>query len=273
MEIQEIITRLKRLDNDRFPRQALRAAIDQSDEVTPELLGILENVLLDPQKRRSDSNMDLFFAMFLLAQFREQRACPLICQIVSLPDDNGKIVSHLLGDIVTEGLPRILASVSGVNWAPLKAVLENPSVYEYTRSSTLKALTVLMYEGVVPRDELVAYFLSLFQGGLDRTEDPFIWASLIRACHDIYPKECYEEICKAYDECIVETFFIRLQDVEYVLEQDKDAYLASQKKNYCFFSDTFELASWICFKPAKSEIKRKNKLARPSKGRKKRKKR
>ncbi len=65
MKIQEIITRLKQLDKNRLPRAALRAAIDQCDEVTPELLGILENVLLDPQKHRGDPNMDFLFAIFL----------------------------------------------------------------------------------------------------------------------------------------------------------------------------------------------------------------
>jgi len=268
MELQKIIARLTQLDNNRFPRGALRAAIDQFDESTPELLGILENVLLDPQKHRHDPKMDLLFAIYLLAQFREQRAYPLICQIASLPDDGGEIVSDLLGDVVTEDLANILASVSGGDTAPLKAIVENPAIYPYTRSASLRALTVLMYEGLLPRDELVAYYLSLFQGGLSRNEDPFIWAVLIRACCDIHPEECYDEIRKAYEEDIVENFFIGLINVEDALNEEKNGFLASKKEHHCFFNDTItHLETWNCFKPPKCVVKKRNKLGKAAKKR------
>ena len=50
------------------------------------------------------------YAMFLLAQFREKRAYPLIVDFFSAPGD---IAAEATGDVVTEYLSRILASVCG----------------------------------------------------------------------------------------------------------------------------------------------------------------
>ena len=107
MTIEEILKALSHKDN-KFPREALEQAAARKDEITPRLLKILERVADDPDEVLDLEDYSYYYALYLLAQFRETRAYPLVVRIASLPPDT---VDELLGDTITEGLPKILASV------------------------------------------------------------------------------------------------------------------------------------------------------------------
>jgi hypothetical protein len=79
MTIPEILKELEPYTG-RFPMKAMEAVIEQREAITPELLRVLEAVAENPPAfaRRQDYTVHLF-ALFLLAQFREKRAC---CQDV-----------------------------------------------------------------------------------------------------------------------------------------------------------------------------------------------
>jgi len=108
MTIPEILKELEPYTG-RFPRKAMQAAIEQREAITPELLRVVEAVAADPMgfAKRMDYMLHLF-ALFLLAQFREKRAYRPIVRMFSGP---GETPFDLAGDTVSEGLPRILASV------------------------------------------------------------------------------------------------------------------------------------------------------------------
>jgi Protein of unknown function (DUF1186) len=61
-------------------------------------------------------------AMYLLAQFREPRAYPLIVEFFSIPGD---IALDTTRDVATEDLGRILASVSCGDIRLMTALIEN----------------------------------------------------------------------------------------------------------------------------------------------------
>ena len=107
MTVEEILIALSHKDN-RFPREALEQATARKDEITPHLLKILERVADDPDGALDQEDSAYLYALYLLAQFRETRAYPLVIRIASLPPET---VDELLGDTITEGLPKILASV------------------------------------------------------------------------------------------------------------------------------------------------------------------
>jgi len=107
-ESQQIIKELE-LNTGRFPEAAMKAAIEQRDAITPELLRTLEAVADDPAKWAKQTDFMLpLLGVFLLAQFREKRAYPLIARIVSTP---GEVPFDLFGDTITEGLCQIFGSV------------------------------------------------------------------------------------------------------------------------------------------------------------------
>lgn len=59
--------------------------------------------------------------MYLLAKFREPRAYRSLAQMVSKP---GETVFDRMGDVVSEDLGRILASVCGNEIGPIEALIE-----------------------------------------------------------------------------------------------------------------------------------------------------
>ena len=100
MDIQTILAQLERNEG-HFPKAAIGEAIEHQSEIIPPLLEVLEAVARDPQSFTADpKRMIHIYAMYLLAQFRETRAYPLLVRVFSTP---GELPMDLAGDIVTEG--------------------------------------------------------------------------------------------------------------------------------------------------------------------------
>jgi hypothetical protein len=132
MEIPEILHHLES-SSDEFPRTAVADAIARQDQITPELLRILEDVATNPSDYAD--RQDYFghiYAMYLLAKFRETRAYPVIIRIVSVP---GETIFDLLGDIVTQNLGSILASVSGNDVSGMQALIEDEQANDFVRDA------------------------------------------------------------------------------------------------------------------------------------------
>src|ERR671919_771088 len=122
MDIQQIIGELEYYDGT-FPRRALKEAIASKEQITPILLKILEESTARIQELlEQEDYMAHIYAMFLLAQFREKRAYPLIVNFFSTPGD---ISLKVTGDVVTEYLCRILASVCDGDDSLIKQLAEN----------------------------------------------------------------------------------------------------------------------------------------------------
>src|SRR5262249_33784594 len=128
-------------------------------EITPHLLKILERVADDPDGALDQENSAYLYALYLLAQFRETRAYPLIVRIASLPPE---IVDELLGDTITEGLPKILASVCGGDTSLFGRLAETGEAEKFTRGSAFSALPALVLSGDRTRDEVMSYYSRLF---------------------------------------------------------------------------------------------------------------
>src|SRR5713101_5305708 len=108
MTIPEILKELEPYTG-RFPMEAMRAAIEQRETITPELVRVVEAIAANPAEvAKRDDYMLPVFALYLLAQFREKRAYPAIVKMFSAP---GETSFDLVGDTVTEGLKQVLASV------------------------------------------------------------------------------------------------------------------------------------------------------------------
>ena len=171
MTIPEILKDLEPYTR-KFPMAAVREAIEQREAITPELLRIVEAIAANPTEfAQRDGYMLPVFALYLLAQFREKRAFPAVVKMFSAP---GETSYQLVGDTVTDGLKRILASVYDGNPAPLHGLIENEQADEYVRDAAINAILVLEHTGQMPCAEVIEYFRNLFHGRLHRTPS-FAW--------------------------------------------------------------------------------------------------
>lgn len=245
---------LKRLEHLRvgFPLRAVRAAVADPEGITPLLLDVLRDVRRrHRQVAENRTYMAHLYALYLLAQFREKRAYPLIVELFSLP---GEAVFDLTGDFVTGDLRRVLASVCHGDISLLRLLIEDDQANEWVRIASIEAFVILVVHGLLPREEALAYFRGLFRGGLPR-ERHGVWGGLVYATTDLHPEELMDEIRCAYDELLVEELHIGLDDVLESLERGREETLESMRsdRRYALIDDTVrEMQGWGCFSPPKS---------------------
>ncbi len=245
MELEAILQELTYLIQGNFPRAALEAAIAQQEAITPHLLRTLEDAprVLERMEAEEDYILPLY-AFYLLAQFRELRACPLIVDFFSLP---GEAPLNVTGDFVTENLGRVLASVSGGEMTPMKRLAENPQVDQFTRSAALHGLVSLVVNELQPRAAVIAYLQHLLRGGLER-EYSFVWDGLLDCCADLRAEELLNDLEQAGQEGLLED----IRWFKQTLAQDEARALAALRRNrhVQLVTDTVkELGGWACFKP------------------------
>jgi hypothetical protein len=247
METPEILRQFESTTG-KFARAAVEAAVARREEVTPHLLRILEDTV-DRAARLGDEGdyMAHLYAMFLLAQFRETRAYPLVVRLASLP---GNLLDSLCGDFITEDLGRVMASVCGGDIEGIQSVIENEGADEWARGAALSSLVTLVAVGQKCRDEIVSYFARLFRGKLAR-EWSHLWDSLVCDSCDLYPAELLDDIERAYDDGLVETGHVGFEDVQRDLALGKDRVLArlAHDPHRRLVEDTVkEMGWWACFR-------------------------
>jgi hypothetical protein len=243
LNTHEIINELTRNDLV-FPKQAIAEAVEQREAITPELLHILESAKsLDWASADYSHYTGHIYAMYLLAQFREQQAYPILIDLIS---SDQEMVDRALGDIITESLGRMLASVYDGDMEPIYRVIENPGLNEYVRGAAIRAIVILVARGVKTREEAMTYFHTLFNGKLERKHSD-VWASLVDSCNEMYPEDLIDDIKKAYSDGFVSGFYTGWEETEYKLRLGKDHTLASltSDSHYKFIEDTDkELSGW-----------------------------
>jgi hypothetical protein len=244
MDLKEILSRLQRNEGC-FPRKAVEEALANRIEIIPALLQILNEVASEPERFASDKDrMSHIYAMYLLAQFRETRAYPLLVRIFSLP---GNLPLDLAGDVVTEDLGTILASVSHGEMSGMASLVENAQANEYVRCAAMDGLVTLVVCGEQSRDKIMAYFKSLFHK-LERTPS-MAWNGLVSACAGLCPAEVVKEIRQAYEEHLVDPDFIRWKNIERALELGKGAAIRDLRRSHRLITDVeAEMEWWACFR-------------------------
>ncbi|MGR8999593.1 MAG: DUF1186 domain-containing protein [Gammaproteobacteria bacterium] len=252
MTIEEILAKLDTYDYSTFQREALQAAILRQEAVTPALLSIIERIADNPQFLDENPDyMGFMYALYLLAQFREKRAYPFIVHyFAQLGTDIDAL--DATGDLVTEDLNRILASVCQGDLSLIKQLIEDPKHNEFVRSAALKSLLVLYNGGQLAREELITYFQTLIDDKLEQEEDPSFWGALVNCCSKIYPEELHDVLVDCFERELVDTDMINKDDLDHSMRLGKEQTLAKLKTNRHtqFIDDVIsEMEWWACFDP------------------------
>ncbi|MCP4111212.1 MAG: DUF1186 domain-containing protein [Desulfobacteraceae bacterium] len=251
MELQDILEELK-YNKGYFPHEAVTEAIINRESVIPDLLKIIEystdniDSLAD-----EDGYFAHIFAMYLLAQFKEKRAFKPLINFFSVP---GEIAINFTGDVVTEDMGRIFASVFDGDTELLKSLIENENADEYIRAAAMSAFVALVANGKMPREETLNYFKELFNSEKLSRKPSHVWSALIDRCTDLYPDEVYEEIKEVFYKDLPDPHFIHLKDVKETLNKGKEKTVDELLENYRYslIEDTVrELEHWACFRQNK----------------------
>jgi Predicted metal-binding protein related to the C-terminal domain of SecA len=246
METTEILHQFER-HTGKFALAAVEAAVQRQEEVTPELLSALEDAVNRAAQLDAEGDyMAHLYAMFLLAQFRETRAYPLVVRLASLPGD---LLDSLCGDFITEDLGAVLASVCGGELTGIQSLIENESTDEWIRGAALGSLVTLVAAGQKSRDQIVSYFAGLFRGKLVR-EWSHVWDALVSYSSELYAAELLDDIERACEEGLVDPGYIRFDDVKRDVSMGKERVLARLVDNphrHLVDDTVAEMGWWACF--------------------------
>ncbi|VFM96158.1 MAG: SEC-C motif-containing protein [Candidatus Kentron sp. G] len=251
MTIEEILAGLK-YNEQSFPQESLAEAVAHREEITPELLKVIEYSAENMEALWQEEG-DYFahiHAMYLLAQFRETRAYEPIIGLLSIP---GKATRYFVGIHVVSNIGRVLASVHNGDMNPLKALIENEDADEFVRSVVIETLTILVAIGEQTRENVIGYFKELFNGKLERnkSKNSILWGTLIIESARLYPEELYDDIKAAFDDDLVGGFFVTLEGVDDYLADGKEAVLDElrEDKSISLIDDAIEeMKEWSCFR-------------------------
>ena len=231
MELSEIISELEN-NNGKLPRQALERAIEEREAITPLLLDILSSCKNNLEELSNKPDYILHIcAFYLLAQFREPLAYPIIIDFFSIPGD---MPVDATGDLLGGGLARILASVCDGNIEPIKQLIENQEVNQWVRDSALDSLIILVVQGIISREEIIEYYKELFSHlfankcyvpKVKEKHDLNIWTALAINSSKLAPVELQQYIERTYDEDLIEQFYFERQEFNDLLEIGSEATL------------------------------------------------
>lgn len=212
MKIEEIVNELKYYTEE-LPREALKEAIKQKEEITPKLLEMLKYTKenLNSICHEEDEFFGYTYAIFLLAEFKEQKAFPYL---IDLLNNDEEVVEYIIGEDYPEYLPRLLASTYNGDDEAIFSIIENKGINEFIRSSALQTFAILYLYGVKNRKFIINYFIKLLN---NKKEDD-----------DSY----------LYQEIFVETEYLRLIELDGMI--DKIFYLIESKEEVEDFKNIFK---------------------------------
>ena len=247
LTVPEILRRLEEFPTGKLPTEAIAAAVARREEITPELLRVVAEVVEQPESVMEREGYWLhMFAIFLLAEFNEVAAYPLFVRLTRLPMAQ---LNDLLGDSVTEDLPRLLVAMHGGDIRPIQGLIEDPTVYDYARWSALRSLCLLVATGERTRVEVVAYLQELLRGKLER-EPSAVWDGVMDCALNLHPGELMPELKLAYEEGLTDPGCVSWEEVEDEAEINPAHVLAKlPKKERAFTTVIGEMAKWHCFRP------------------------
>ena len=131
------------------------------------------------------------------------------------------------GDIVTEDLKSILASVSHGDLSLIKQLVEDQNVNIFVRNAALDSLVILYNISKHTRESLVGYIGNL----LELDEDPFFIANLVSTACTIHPEELYDVSVNCFDFGIVDEFLVCREDQDHFTQKDIGKVLAELKES------------------------------------------
>lgn len=220
----------------------------RKDKIIPSLLEVLQRSVDDLQAAKEDERrMDYTFAMFLLAQFREKRAYPLLCRFFSgLEGDQ----YWFCGDIVTEDLPRLWASVFDGNLDPLVVIIENSRIDQFIRIATAKAMGILYLCGDLGREPITGVFHKLIDSSAVK-ESPDVIGDLVYLAGELHLTDLHPQIKKAYQEGLVDRREHALSQINLFLSLSEEQALGRlrEDRHYTKVDDTIsEMEWWAAFR-------------------------
>ena len=220
------------------PVKAYQVLAKHQPEVTPYLIQVLKN-MVQRHDRTGDYYVAHIHALLLLSQFREKKAFPIMIELLNLPIDS---VDRLLGDMLTETVPKIMTSIYDGNLEALFALLVNHETNVFLRSTIGHCFSALIYQKIIDKGTVLLRLQEIVASGKMNQDQTFftILANLTIECQF---EPLYDVIRAAFKAGMVNNHGMDIFSFENSLSQPIDQF-SRQKNTHPITDAASELASW-----------------------------
>lgn len=242
-----------------LPKQAIEAVLELRESAVPALIEVIEKApALMLAEEVPEDYMLLDYAMHLLAELGETSAYRPMVGVARLPE-----LDELIGDGITEDLPKLLAAVWDGDCDPLFELIADPLANEFARGAGIQALGILHHTGRLERKALFGATLHLYENCLE-PQPGHIWDAWVMLVADFGFAEFSDQISKLYRKGLADPGFqpeaSALKDL-HAPEPDQKT-LDRHYKSYTTVVE--ELSHWVCFSDRGIQAEIRNQVATPS---------
>lgn len=177
-----------------LPREALRAASERRAALAPRLITEIDRWVAEPGHPSTRPNR-MLFAIHLLAEWREVAAYRSLCALLRAPE---RTFDEILGDCLTETMPRVLASVFDGDPQPLYELALDEKADEFARDVAFDALVIVTDLDLLPIAETERFLRESFDL-LQPREDNHVWFGWENAIAQLGLEQLAPLVRAAYD--------------------------------------------------------------------------
>lgn len=193
-----------------FPERALRTVQAHREAAVPRLIEAIEQGAASLAAGEKSDNDLTFYGLVLLTEFQAREAWPAIRIGLSLPGDGP---FELFGDLITGALPRILAFFCADQVDSIDELLKNRTLNEYVRWSAAGSYLRLVRDGRISREDAVARLRHALQSAIANRDSEGA-TGIVCELYDYAPIEAIEDIQRAYDQWLVDSGVIAVQELD-----------------------------------------------------------
>lgn len=196
--MKEIIESLYE-DNHKFNYDAVNKARENKGVINEYLLDELEKIVNGINEDNVDVPIFVDYALFLLAEFREKKACPLLVKLLSFTFLD---YYNSVGSGIMDSIPALLASVYDGNINAINKIIENKEIDDFSRDRVLVFYQYLYENDMISKDEVISYLRKIIK--LYNYEGDYIYNTILGLIINLHLIEMVEDVKVLFDEYVID---------------------------------------------------------------------
>lgn len=196
--------------------RAVRTCMERYHEAGHHLRHALEQYA-DVDNDSEELTNGLFRAVHIMGAMRDAQAFAPLLQLLRRPSE---YVASLLGDALTETLPKIIAGVFDGDADALLNAIADQDRDELVRDSLLRAATFLTWEGRIDRAVMID-FLRRFGSGSLSAGGEFVWHAWVDAIAVLGLRDLRPLVMEALEKGRIDEFIFERELFEEMLRQSE----------------------------------------------------
>jgi hypothetical protein len=220
-----------------IPNEALDYIASHRDQAIPLLLAELKNGITNCSKT-GNYYVGHLFSLFLLAEFKEKQAYPLLIELLNLPIES---IDRLLGDALTESLPSLMINLYDGDLDSLFSLLTNTTANRTLRDLIGYCLATLIYHKLVSAEEVTSRLQLLIASG-KMTDDKAFFTALANLVLCAQLKPLNDVVIAAFNAGMIYQDAIDLAFFKKHLNDSPESLIPEKYRTQ--FSTASELAKW-----------------------------